>query len=54
MNSNRLDTRVDAENININGKQVRPFRARSKDNDPLLNLKKTNSDLSVKMNKISS
>lgn len=41
------------EDINVSGQRVRPERARSKD-DPLLMLKKNNSDLSVKMNKISS
>jgi hypothetical protein len=52
VSGNRPNTREDKENINISGQKVRD-RARSKDNDPLLNLKKTNSDLSVKMNKIS-
>jgi len=41
------------EDINVSGQRVRPERARSKD-DPLMLLKKNNSDLSVKMNKISS
>jgi len=54
VNVYRPNTREDNEDINMNGQKLRPDRARSKDNDPLLNLKKTNSDVSVKMNKITS